>query len=390
MGGNTTVFNNVTKKEYKAERVELNTINLINFRKDFINLFNLINERFKAEYGRNLWKPSDIKNCIVFNGSSSFILSDEYDPKEILKYKTHMGDVDVTIPDYEGKNLFLLLRKYENKRFDKFTYKGTYRQNENALGDQILTIFKYYLTDIVHPGGVSTKGCINIQIDFELTDFHSGSPTEFARFGHSSSFEDAKAEVKAFHHKYLIQAVMTCISKLNDAIVVTRGSTPDNLKQISWNKNKPAKMLKFSVNNGLRACLEPMMDNGKQVYMDGLKVYKEITVGDSKFEKSVQKIFNIAFKGKGDIKEFHSFVGVCRLIKKYCNKREQMDILEAYFNIMFNLTSQVKCDRIEDDIEEKDSGVRYIENFLNLKVHRKQARIDAYVSHKKLKGYKAS
>ena len=382
MGGNTTVFNTITKKEYKAEKVELNSVNLLDFRKDFIKLFKLINERFKKEYNRNLWKSSDIESSIIFNGSSSFILNKEYDPEEILKYKTHMGDVDVTIPDYEGKNLFLLLRKYENKRFENFTYKGTYRQNENALGDQILTIFRYYLDKSKY---------INIQIDFELTEFDKGSPTEFARFGHSSSFEDAKAEVKAFHHKFLIQAVMTCISKLNDAIVVTRGSTPDNLKQISWNKTKPAKMLKFSVNNGMRACLEPMLDSeGNQVYMDGLKVYKEITVSDSKFEKSVQKIFNTAFKGKGDIREFHSFVGICRLIKKFCNKREQMDILEAYFNIMFNLTSQVKCDRIEDDIEEKDSGVRYIENFLNLKVHRKQARIDAYIAHKKSKGFRAS
>lgn len=389
MGGNITVFNNVTKKSYKAEKVELDKINLIDFRKDFLELFNLINDKFQNEYKRKLWKPNEIKNSFVFNGSSSFILSDEYDPKEILKYKTHMGDVDVTVPDYEGKNLFLLFRKNENKRFGRFTLKGIYQQNENALGDQIFTIFKYYLVDRIHPDGSDSRGCINIQIDFELTEFDKGSPTEFAKFGHSSSFEDAKIEVKAFHHKLLINAIMACISRLNDAIVVTKASTPGNLRQVSWNKTKPAKLLKFSVDSGMRASLEPMLDdNGEQVYMDGLKVYKELKVSDSKFEKSVQKIFNTAFKGKGDIKDFHSFVGLCRLIKKHCNKREQMDILESYFTTLFKLAAQVRLDSLADDIEEKDSGVRYLENFLNLKVHRKQARLDAFIAHKLSKGHK--
>lgn len=381
MGGNTTVFNNVTKKEYSAEKVNLTSISLPSLRKDFVDLFNEINARFKSSYGRNLWKPDDIKNSIVFNGSSSFVLNADYDEKEIVKYKPQMGDVDITIPDYEGKNLFLLLRKNENKRFGRFTYKGTYRQNENAIGDQILTIFRYY---------IDAKNHINIQIDFELTEFEKGSPTEFARFGHSSNFEDAKANVKAFHHKFIIQSVLTAISKLGDAIVVTKTSTPDKLKQVGWNKNKPAKLLKFSVTSGMRMCLEPMLDNGKQVYMNGLKVYKEIAVSDSKFEKSVQKIFNTAFRGNGDIKDFHSFVGCLRLIKKYCDKREQQDILEAYFNIMFNLTSQVKEATIEEDIELKDSGVRYAEKFLGIKVHRKSARIEAYKAHKESKGFNAS
>ena len=389
MGGNITVFNNVTKKSYKAEKVELNKVNLQDFRKDFLELFNTINERFEKEYKRKLWKPNEIKNSFVFNGSSSFILSDEYDPKEILKYKTHMGDVDVTVPDYEGKNLFLLFRKFENKRFGNFTLKGIYQQNENALGDQIFTIFKYYLPDRISlDNNPKSYDCINIQIDFELTEFDKGSPSEFAKFGHSSSFEDAKVEVKAFHHKLLINAIMACISRLNDAIVVTKGSKPGNLKQVAWNKAKPAKLLKFSVDAGMRASLEPMLDEeGNQVYMDGLKVYKELSVQDSKFEKSVQKIFNTAFKGKGDIKDFHSFVGLCRLIKKYCDKREQMDILESYFTTLFKLAAQVRLDSLADDMEEKDSGVRYLENFLNLKVHRKQARLEAYKAHKLSKGY---
>lgn len=373
-GGNTIVQNQVNGKTYAGEKIDLSVVNLNTFRSEFMQLFKTLNELFYKEYKRKLWKDSDLQNAVVFNGSSSFVMNSQYSEDEILKHKPLVGDIDITIPDYELKPMFLLLRKYENKRFGKFTYKGTYRQNENAIGDQILTIFRFYLNE---------NTAINCQIDFEGVDFKNGSPTEFARFGHSSSFEDAKENIKALHHKFLIQAVITSVSCRPDVLIATPASTPDNIKQVAWNKLKPAKDLKFSVTNGLRHCLAPMLDSkGNQVYFEGLKVYKEVPTKESKYEKDVSVIFNTAFQGKGNIKDFHSFVGICRLIKKYCDKEQQKQILEHYFTTMFGPTAQKNEPDINADIALKRSGLNYITNFLKLKVQRQEGRIEAYIAKK--------
>ena len=374
MGGNTTVINAVNGKEYSGQKIDLNTVRLPVFRAEFTKLFKTLNELFYKEYNRKLWKDSDIENAIVFNGSSSFVMNSQYPEDEILKHKPLVGDIDITIPDYELKPMFLLLRKYENKRFGKFTYKGTYRRNENAIGDQILTIFRFYL-DPENP--------INCQIDFEGVDFVGGSPTEFARFGHSSSFEDAKENIKALHHKFLIQAVITSVSSRPDIIIATPASTPDKIKQASWNKLKPAKELKFSVTNGMRYCLAPMLDkDGNIVKYNGCDVYKEIPTKESKYEKDVAAIFKVAFGGKGAISQFQSFVGICKLIKAHCDTAQKKEILEHYFTTMFGPTSQKNEPNIDDDIALKMSGLNYIEKALGISVQRRDARIAAYKAKK--------
>lgn len=371
-GGNTSVVNQVTGKEYHAERVDLKTIGLDKLRKDSLNLFNELNDTFYKIHKRRLWKPNEIKSGFVFNGSSSFVIPQGISDEEILKYKPKMGDIDITVPDYELKNLFLMLRKYENQRFGKFTYKGTRRQNENAIGDQIYTIFRYWYTP---------ENCVNIQIDFESTEFHNGSPSEFAKFGHNSTFEDAEQNIKAYHHKILISAIMTEISVLSDVLVATKASTPDNIKQVSWNKVKPAKMIKFSVDNGLRNALEPMLDsNGNQVYFEGLRVFKEIPAKESKYLKNVKEIFNIAFRGQGNIKDFYSFIGLCKLMKKFCSKEQQLQISNIYFESIFGLNSNKKATEpdLEDDIAVRLSGVNYLENYLKIKIPRKLQRVELF------------
>lgn len=369
-GGNTTVTSNITGKSYSGEKIDLNAVKLPVFRKEFMKLFNTLNDLFYKEYKRKLWKSEDITNAIIFNGSSSYALSSEYPESEILKHKSQIGDIDVTIPDYELKPMFLLLRKNENKRFGKFTYKGSYQQNENAIGDQIITIFKFYYDN---------ENYVNTQIDFEGVDFANGSPTEFARFGHSSSFEDAKENIKALHHKCLIQSIFTTLSIRPDIVIATNSSTPDNIKQASWNKVKPAKGYKFSTTGGLRFCLTPMLDkNGNICKYNGCDVYKEIPTKESKFIRNVSEIFKMAFGGKGNIADFHSFIGICKLIKKHCDIETQKNILENYFVSMFGPSAQQKEKDIDADIALKLPAVNYIENALKLRVQRKEGRIQAY------------
>lgn len=378
-GGNITITNLQTNKTYSAEEVDLTKINLNNFRKEIKKFLKTLNELFKKEYKKTLWKDNDIETAFIYNGSSSFILHPDYEESQIRKYKPKMGDIDITIPEEYLKSLYLLLEKLKNKPINCFQYKGNWRNNPDSLGDQLNTIFRMYFDDDFNPVDKNGTQFINLQIDFEGVNFVNGSPDEFAKFGHSSSFEDAKENIKAMHHKILISSIFTAISKLPDSIVVTKTSTPDNLKQVTWNKTKPAKLVRFSGNSGIYNCLDPMMDNGKQVIWNGLKVYKEINSKEGKYEKDLNKIFEFAFGGKGNISDFHSFVGLCKCIKKYCDKETQNDILEIYIEGILSGKAPPKHKDINIDIELKMSAINYYCKTTNTKVKNLETRIQNYI-----------
>lgn len=379
-GGNISVTNSLTNKTYSAEEVDLRKVNLNDFRNEIKRFLKTLNSLFKKEYNKTLWKDNDIETSFIYNGSSSFILHPDYEESEILKYKPKMGDIDITIPEEYLKSLFLLLEKYKNKPINCLTYKGNYRNNPDSLGVQLNTIFRMWFDDDFNPVDKNGKKFINIQIDFEGVSFVNGSPDEFAKFGHSSSFEDAKENIKAMHHKILISSIFTVISELPDSYVVTKTSTPDNLKQVSWNKTKVGKLIRFSGEGGIYQCLEPFLDDkGNQIIYNNLKVYKEISSKEGKYEKDLTKIFEYAFGGKGNIKDFHSFVGLCKLIKKYCDKETQNKILEVYLNGILSGKAPPKHKDINIDIELKLSAINYYTKTTNTKVRNLKQRIDLYI-----------
>ena len=244
MGGNVVV-KDVNGVDVAAVKVDLRTVGRSNVIKLAQNLFSSLNTLHEAKYSVPLWKSDRVlKDALVFNGSSSFILSEKFSDQEILKFKPTMGDIDIAIPSERAETLFELLSKLQGRQVTRnVEFVGMNRTSSSSLGTQINCIFRF-LDPVEYL----------VQVDFEFLPFEEdGNPTEWARFSHSSSFDDAKDGVKAVHHKYLIRALVGGVSIRPDIVIVTSKSTYDNYKLTSASKKGDvARMLKFSVEMCIR------------------------------------------------------------------------------------------------------------------------------------------
>ncbi len=166
------------------------------------------------------------------------------------------------------------------------------------------------------------------QCDFEFLPMEKdgSTPTEWAKFSHSSSFEDAKAGVKAVHHKYLIQALVGGASIRDDVVIVTAASNANKYKLKSMKGELP-RFLKFSVGRGIGIAYELLHnDDGSVFQIDGQDVYRETKTSERNYETIVKEIYKLAFgrleDNPADVKKFNSFVGILDLMKRYLNKKQ--------------------------------------------------------------------
>lgn len=367
-GGNLTL--KTSSGIHSAEKISFKKLPISKFREEFTSLFIELNKIFFKKFDYKLW-PSDslIKKAEIFNGSTSFIMDTKLDPDEIFKYKQSSGDIDVAIPKEAARDLHNLLKTLENSKISNFTYLGSNRDSDK-LGTQIITLFRYNPEKII------------CQIDFELSEYQDGKPTEFTKFAHSSSFEDAKANIKAAFHKLLLRSLVGAISVNPNIVIATAKSTPDNIK-LMGNAELPRE-LKFSVDRGLRVCLEPLLDNGKPVYLEGKQVFKEIPTKDSEFITDVSEIFKYIFKTKVSKNDMLSFVGVIKLMKKYCDANTIKLTQERFFEIILSPKAQVLDNDLELDKEIKLSAYNYFLDELKLKHPNLNKDVEKYYAIKSI------
>ena len=330
MGGNVVV-KDVNGVDVAAVKVDLRTVGRSNVIKLAQNLFSSLNTLHEAKYSVPLWKSDKVlKDALVFNGSSSFILSEKFSDQEILKFKPTMGDIDIAIPSERAETLFELLSKLQGRQVTRnVEFVGMNRASSSSLGTQINCIFRF-LDPVEYL----------VQVDFEFLPFEEdGNPTEWARFSHSSSFDDAKDGVKAVHHKYLIRALVGGVSIRPDIVIATNKSTYDNYKLTAASKKGDvARMLKFSVDHGVRVAYAPLLDqDGNEVKDNGKTVYKEIPVASSDYKKTLVEIFKLVFNNEDskDVDKLWTFRGVVELCNKYLSKQQQKDVAERYFALLW-------------------------------------------------------
>ena len=92
-GGNVEAINFLGKSKF-ADKIDLGRIKIKNFRTEFSQLFLDLNKKFKSKFKYPLWgDESIIKSGFVFNGSTSYIMDPNINADEILKFKTHAGDI---------------------------------------------------------------------------------------------------------------------------------------------------------------------------------------------------------------------------------------------------------------------------------------------------------
>lgn len=322
MGGNVTAINKKTGEEIRAQKIPIRKIGRKEFTSKFISIFKELNKLFKKENGFPLWaNEKNLENGLQFNGSTSYIFDQTISDIEITNVKESAGDIDIIVPEGLKTEVWTLLDKLEGKEIIKGAkYMGSNKPTVDSIGEQINGIFL-----------VDFKGTIvPAQVDFEFLPMEKdgSTPTEWAKFSHSSSFEDAKAGVKAVHHKYLIQSLVGGASIRDDIVIVTASANLSNYKdKIQDQKGQLPRMLKFSVGRGIGRAYELMHDeNGKPLKIDGKDVYRIIKPKDRTYETTVAEIYKLAFGrlegNESDIKKFNSFVGILELMKKYLNKKQ--------------------------------------------------------------------
>jgi hypothetical protein len=364
---------NLVVNDVPAEKIDMTKSGRKEFVKLSLDLFKHINKLYKKKYKKPLWiNEKNLDTGKMFNGSTSFIFSPSYKDEDILKHKTKSGDIDLIIPKEAGPNLWNLLESYKNKEiYPNVTYIGNNRTSDNKLGNQINSIFKMEFDN-----GYKVMA----QVDFEMLEVSKeGEPDEFARFSHSSSFEDVTYGMKGVAHKYLIISMAGAATMKSNVYVVTNTSTPEKYK-IKVKAGKPMTEFtdaKFSVDKGLRFAYE------KQDWeIDGKPVYKEIPTSKSTYEQKLETIFTFLFGKKPsskELKDMWSFVGLAKLMKKYLNKQQIKKTYDRMFERVWGrMAQELERDNPELDYQIKDTMMKYLED--TFKIKRDTKTVEAYYS----------
>ena len=319
-GGNASVG------EYRAEKMDIKKIGREKVRSLFISLFLKLDSLYKKRYKKPLWdNTSDISSGKVFTGSSRFLFDQNISDEEYVKYKQITGDIDIAVDRNKILKLHDLLNNYLGSQIvPNVEYVGDTKAMMVSQDGQINCIFR--VSD-----GVNR---VNVQVDFEGAKYDNGSPSDFAKFSHSSDLEDIKDGFKGVAHKFLLRALAKAVAPVKSFILLTPTSTFErpriSMSQTAFN---PA-FLSFSVAKGLRNKFVPVTNTqGKQLKLAGQLAYKEDKDTDpDKYITDLGMMFRMLFgknPAKGDIEKFHSFRGCIDLINKYHKQDIKEKIISA-------------------------------------------------------------
>lgn len=364
MGGNVQALNKKTGEKINAEKIDLTKADRQEFIKKFTDTFKKINELYKKKFKDNLWVDvNKLDTHELYNGSTSYIFNKEISDEELLKYKKSAGDLDIIVRDEAKENLWHLLDDLEGTEIiPGVTYHGSNKPTVTSIGEQINSLF------IVHFGEYVSLS----QVDFEFLNVdEKGVPNEMAKFGHSSSFEDAKNQVKAVHHKYLIRAMSGSLDVRKNIGIMTKTG-----KISAAAGSDVARMLKFDLNKGISVAYERVLDeNGEPLVINGKDIYKEIPTHDRTYAATVREMVKLCFNvdyNDVDEKLFWSFIGVLELIKKYVKDKQEINqIHDRYVELLFGTKSQkgqvLEVGNKELDYQVKISGYERFCKELKLK-----------------------
>lgn len=374
MGGNVTATVKTSGVKTRAQKVNLLEIERSEFVKTFKDLFKHLNKEFCKTHDSFIWDEVIIDNATVFNGSTSFIMDENVGDDVITTYKPLVGDIDITVPRELKEKMWRFLDTFEEKEvIPGVTYMGSNKPSIHSIGEQMNCVFIY--------------NNVNVQVDFEFLEYDCGRPTEWSSFSHNAILEDTVLGIKAVNHKFLLQSIIGTIHILDNVVIATPSSTPENIKISKSSKNSQPRMLKFSVARGVRRAYEAMCVDGNIILIDGKPVYKEIKPKDSTYITDLDEIFKLAFnanKVSSDEKiKFKSFIGVTLLIKKYLTPHQIQDVHDRYIEMLWGnihgRAQELEADSAILDQDIKQTAYDFFVDELNL-VNKSYQYISEYYS----------
>ena len=176
MGGNVAVMSD--DSIIRAQKIPLKEIGKAKFETKIKNFLKIFNKKFETKYSRKIWvSESDIVSGFIFNGSTSFIM-DPTIKDDVASYKPTVGDIDLAVPIELKTKIWEFLKDSEGQTFGpNVVYIGNNKPTIKSIGEQINAIFKVAFD----------QTSVYCQFDFEFLPFEADHPTEWAKFGHSSS-----------------------------------------------------------------------------------------------------------------------------------------------------------------------------------------------------------
>lgn len=294
------------------------------------NLLSSVNNAFAKQYKTPLWSPELLKNQTFLSGSSLHFfnvkgISDE----EFIAKKPKVGDIDTMVAREAEPNLEAFLTANKGKVFGPATLIGFQRGNEQFSS----------LWALQEPP-------IKVQIDLEFVAQDTSGPTDWARFSHSSSWEDLQAGVKGVFHKFLIGSLGTLSRKeflLRKA--VGRGKAKAE-QDIPTTDNMVSFAVSSKEGGGLRAKYEPVLnDQGAPLVINGLQVMRALP--PSNYEQDINKIFLTMFGDRINPKQisqlsnkFWSFTGLLDVMNTVLTPEEKQNVVSAFIEKLFGKGAQ--------------------------------------------------
>lgn len=364
MGGNASI------KGHSAQHLNLKLTDREKIVPILHSLLIAINLAFYKQFKTPLWNSKLLKNKTFLSGSSlHFFNTKGIDSKSFVSSKPTVGDMDTMVDKTKEQQVSEFLTAYEGKKIAGATLIGFKPGNE-----QLISLWKL------------NKPNMKIQIDFEFVDYKNGIPTEWAKFSHSSAWEDMQLGIKGVFHKYLIQALTRLTSQefyLRKA--VGRGKARAE-QDILTKDNMYSFAIASKEGGGLRLKYEHVLDNkGHAEYKNNLPVLKaKPTTG---YEQDVGRIFSTLFSeyntsGKVGKNDFWSFTGLAKVINEVTTPAEKKIVLNGFLEKTIGKGAQgLYRNDPNRDIEEKTKAIKYLVNAFGL---------DAKNLPKLLKTYKDS
>jgi hypothetical protein len=294
------------------------------------NLLGAINSGFSKQYKTPLWSPESLQKQTFLSGSSLhfFNVSGISDEQFVAK-KPKVGDIDTMVSKEAEPNLEQFLTANKGKTFGPATLIGFQRGNEQFSS----------LWSLQDPP-------IKVQIDLEFVEQQSGEPTDWARFSHSSSWDDLQAGVKGVFHKFLIQS----FGVLSQKTFLLRKAVGRGKAKAEQDIPTTDNMVSFAVSSkeggGLRAKYEPVLDDqGLPLVIDGQQVMRALPAQN--YEQEIDKIFLTMFgdrigpkQAKQLSSKFWSFVGLLDVMNELLEPEEKQQVADSFVGKVFGKGAQ--------------------------------------------------
>jgi hypothetical protein len=280
-----------------------------------------IDNLYNQTYGEPLWGKKLLSTGGFLSGSSLhfFNLKGISDEKFVSKKPT-VGDIDTMVDKNKEQNLQKLLLAYNEKQIGPAKLLGFKRGNEQFSA----------LWEIDDPK-------LYVQIDFEFVEFEKDSPSEWAKFSHSSAWEDLQAGVKGVFHKYLIQSLAgLTLKNFYLRKLVGRGKLRQE-QDVPTSDNMYSFAVSSKEGGGLRPKYDPVIDpaTGKPLVVNKLPVMT--TAPATGYIRDVKSIYSklLGHKLKAtDIKRiydnFWSFTGILSAMNNVLSLEEKQKVANDF------------------------------------------------------------